>query len=453
MKKYVILLLAVCFSYLSYADKNVEPTSFKKGSKVCFIGDSITHNARYIKNIVLFYVTRYPTDKINFYDVGISGDTASYVNKRLKEDVLSLKPDFATLMIGMNDTKYMRENPNDWFRNKLEENRQLYVKNVGEIIQKIKDANCKLILFAPSPYDEGAKIENKPAVFGKRRELEYFSDQCRRFAFKYNLPLIDMWNYMSDISVDIQKQYPEISTSGYDRVHPSDMGAYVMMSNFVRTLGEYREISTVEIDAEKSKLEYAFNCDVSNFKADKTNVSFDSLEYSLPFPLNDDTSFAERYVRFVKEYNRQIIKVIGLEKGKYSLLIDDKEVAQYSSDELAKGVNIGNNKKTPQYAQAIETEKVSFVFRDFCNELREINATEMWQRLYELDSFEARVERLETMLKENKIKHPYIKKCAQLYKTTKPKQAEMFAKSRQLHDELYKVAQPKEHKFELKKIQ
>ena len=76
----------------------------------------------------------------------------------------------------------------------------------------------------------------------------------------------------------------------------------------------------------------------------------------------------------------------------------------------------------------------------------------MWQKLYELDSFEARVERLEKMLKEKKIKHPYIRKCAVLYKTTKPKQAEMFAESRRLHDELYKIATPKKHRFELKKI-
>lgn len=451
MKKNIVILVVLALATSAFAKKDVKPT-FEAGSNVCLIGDSITHNAKYMKNIVLFYATRYPTDKINFYDVGISGDVAKYVNKRLKDDVLSLKPNYATLMIGMNDTRYMRENPNDWFRNKLEENRQSYIKNVGEIIQKIKDANCKLIMFAPSPYDEDAKIKDKPVVFGKRRELEFFADQCRRFAFKHNLPLIDMWNYMTDVSIEIQKKHPEISTSGGDRVHPNDMGGYVMMSNFVRTLGEYREISTVEINAKSSKLEYTFNCDVSDFKAEKNRVSFDSLEYSLPFPLNKDTAFAEEYVRFVKEYNRQIIKVIGLEKGDYSLLIDGKEVAKYSSDELAKGVNIGNNTNTPQYKQAVETEKASFVFRDFCNSLREINATEMWQKLYELDSFEARVERLEKMLKEKKIKHPYIRKCAVLYKTTKPKQAEMFAESRRLHDELYKIATPKKHRFELKKI-
>ena len=41
---------------------------------------------------------------------------------------------------------------------------------------------------------------------------------------------------------------------------------------------------------------------------------------------------------------------------------------------------------------------------------------------------------------------------ALLYKERKLKQAEMFAKSRSLFDEIYKIATPQKHKFELKKI-
>ena len=308
-------------------------------------------------------------------------------------------------------------------------------------------------MFAPSPYDKFADIKNKPVVWGKYEELKFYSDQCRRFAYKHKLPLVDMWNYMLDVNFNMLKDNPEVSLSGYDRVHPSDVGGYVMMANFVRTLGEFREISKIEIDASKANIDATFNCDVSNLKADSTSASFDCIEYALPFPLNKDTKHAEKYIGFAKEYNQEVLHVRGLQKGKYSLAIDGKVVGEYSEEELAKGVNLGNNEKTPQYAQAVEAEKLAFIFREYCNELREINATEMWQKLYELDSFQARVQRLETMLKENKIKHPYIKKCAELYKTTKPQQAQMFAKSRKLLDDIYTATQPKKHTFELKKVQ
>ena len=453
LKKYTITLLALCASCALFAKKDATPVAFETGANVCFIGDSITHAGKYTKNIVLYYATRYPTDKINFYNTGISGDTAAYVNKRLQEDVFALKPNYATLMIGMNDTKYMKEHPCEWYRNKLEEVHQLYIKNISEIIKKCEDQKCRLIMFAPSPYDKFANIKDKPVVWGKHEELKFYSDQCRRFAYKHKLPLVDMWNYMLDVNFNMLKDNPEVSLSGYDRVHPSDVGGYVMMANFVRTLGEFREISKIEIDASKANIDATFNCDVSNLKADSTSTSFDCIEYALPFPLNKDTKHAEKYIGFANEYNQEILHVRGLQKGKYSLAIDGKVVGEYSDEELAKGVNLGNNEKTPQYAQAVEAEKLSFIFREYCNELREINATEMWQKLYELDSFEARVQRLETMLKENKIKHPYIKKCAELYKTTKPQQAQMFAKSRKLLDDIYTATQPKKHTFELKKVQ
>ena len=240
--------------------------------------------------------------------------------------------------------------------------------------------------------------------------------------------------------------------SGGDRVHPNDIGGYVMMANFIRTLAEHRDISTVEIDAEKSKLEFSYNCDVSNLKANQTSVIFDSFEYSLPFPLNNNTNFIDKYIHFAKDYNRQIIKVMNLQKGDYNLLIDGKIVGKYSSDELSKGVNIGNNANTPQYAQAMEVEKTSFEFRDYCVILREIEAVERWQGVYFIDSIEARIAKVEKDLKENRITSPYIKARALLYKERKLKQAEMFEKSRSLFDEIYKLAIPKKHTFELKKI-
>lgn len=51
------------------------------------MGDSITHGGGYMRNITLFYATRYPEDFLNFYNLGISGDTVKHVNKRMKSDI------------------------------------------------------------------------------------------------------------------------------------------------------------------------------------------------------------------------------------------------------------------------------------------------------------------------------------------------------------------------------
>ncbi len=103
MHKY-ILFFAIAFAcVVSKSAQDIKPAAFSKGDNVCFIGDSITHGGAYVMRITLFYATRFPHDRINFYNVGISGDTVQHVNKRTESDILSLKPDVATLMIGMNN--------------------------------------------------------------------------------------------------------------------------------------------------------------------------------------------------------------------------------------------------------------------------------------------------------------------------------------------------------------
>ena len=52
------------------------------------------------------------------------------------------------------------------------------------------------------------------------------------------------------------------------------------------------------------------------------------------------------------EMNREVLKVTGL-KGDYKLLIDDEEIGTWSGDDLAKGINLAAESKTPQYQQAL----------------------------------------------------------------------------------------------------
>ena len=90
-------------------------------------------------------------------------------------------------------------------------------------------------------------------------------------------------------------------------------------------------------------------------------MSFDYLAEALPYPLDtiargwgQKKSQAEvlKVVPFMEEMNRETLKVTGL-KGNYKLLIDDEEIGTWSGDELAKGINLAAESKTPQYQQAL----------------------------------------------------------------------------------------------------
>lgn len=77
------------------------------------------------------------------------------------------------------------------------------------------------------------------------------------------------------------------------------------------------------------------------------------LRYYCPW-LGTKKSQAEvlKVVPFMEEMNRETLKVTGL-KGNYKLLIDDEEIGTWSGDELAKGINLAAESKTPQYQQAL----------------------------------------------------------------------------------------------------
>lgn len=450
----IIYISALCSAAAAsaFAAKDISPRAFPSGGTVCYVGDSITHGGGYMRNITLFYATRYPEDFVNFYNLGISGDTVRHVNKRMKSDVLAVKPAVATLMIGMNNSNTYAKPDMDAARAKaVENNRLAYRKNLSEILDKFASANCGVILFTPSPYDETAKLETPPTV-GKNGELREFSKCISEEAKRRGLKLVDMHGYMMKINAELQRDFPEKSVSGKDRVHPQAFGNFVMAANFVRTLGESDTVSRVAVDLSKKSVSENFNCEVSDLECGADSVKFTLSEHSLPFAVDGDSEFADKYVKFLDAYNRQIVKVAGLPAGGYELLIDGKRVGEYSAAALASGVDLGNNKNTPQHAQSLRVSAAADEFRKTFGTLREINATEMWQGLDDIASPEEQIAKVESLLKGNfKYKHPYIVKCAKEYKNTKPKQAEMLAKTREQLAKIYKEAQPKPHKYEIRR--
>jgi lysophospholipase L1-like esterase len=85
----------------------------KDGQTMVLIGDSITDCGRmgdaaplgngYVAFFVDLAMAKYPERRIRFVNKGISGDTALDLTERWEADVLSLRPDCLSVMIGIND--------------------------------------------------------------------------------------------------------------------------------------------------------------------------------------------------------------------------------------------------------------------------------------------------------------------------------------------------------------
>ena len=104
MKKFLVLVAAVCMAYTTAFAQTVKP--FKEGDRAVFLGNSITDGGRYHSFIWLYYMTRFPNMPIRIFNGGIGGDTAYDMNKRLDGDIFSKNLTVLMVTFGMNDSGY-----------------------------------------------------------------------------------------------------------------------------------------------------------------------------------------------------------------------------------------------------------------------------------------------------------------------------------------------------------
>ncbi len=78
---------------------------FKTGDRVCFVGNSITHEGEFTGYIALYYATRFPAEKISFFNGGIAGDEASDIISRMDSEVLVHPPSVTGSIVGMKDVR------------------------------------------------------------------------------------------------------------------------------------------------------------------------------------------------------------------------------------------------------------------------------------------------------------------------------------------------------------
>ncbi len=144
---------------------NAQPPNllFKKGDRVCFVGNSITHNGEFHHNIMQYYVTRFPNQRVHFFNAGIKGDVTGGILQRMDSDILMHKPTHAVIMIGMNDVQrelYGKSvSLNEDTLAKRKEALDLYSINLEKIVSVLLKKGVKVILQKPSAYDQTSTIK------------------------------------------------------------------------------------------------------------------------------------------------------------------------------------------------------------------------------------------------------------------------------------------------------
>ena len=360
MKKLFVLIAAACMTCTAAFAQTVKP--FKEGERAVFLGNSITDGGHYHSYIWLYYMTRFPDMPIRVFNGGIGGDTAYDMNKRLDGDIFVMKPSVLMVTFGMNDSGYFEYNgdkPKEFGEQKYQES----IKNYQQMEKRFKDLpDTRIVMVGTSPYDETVQLKENTPFKTKNETIKRLVEYQKESAAKNNWEFTDLNAPMTAINQQYQQKDPTFTLCGSDRIHPDNDGHMVMAYLFLKAQGFVgKEVADMEINANKKQAVKSENCTVSNIKKNGKDLSFDYLAEALPYPLDtiargwgQKKSQAEvlKVVPFMEEMNLETLKVTGL-KGNYKLLIDDEEIGTWSGDELAKGINLAAESKTPQYQQAL----------------------------------------------------------------------------------------------------
>lgn len=335
---------------------------FKKGDRVVFVGNSITDGGHYHSYIWLYYMTRFPNQRIDVLNAGIGGDVAANILSRFDGDVTTKKPTVIALTFGMNDTRYfeyLKPGTDEMAAKAV----QTSFENYQQIEKKLKALPAvRKILMSSSPYDETTKGKGNYYP-GKSKAMLRVAEFQEAAARKNNWEFLDFNRPMTAINEAFQKKDTTFTICGGDRIHPGQDGHMVMAYIFLKNQGfANKEVADVVVDAQQKKVQRAGNSTVSNLSVTGTDVQFDYLAKALPYPLDTVArgwgattrqSEVVDLVPFTKEFNREVFTVKGLKADKqYLLLIDKDTVGTFSGAQWAEGVNLAEISRTPQYQQA-----------------------------------------------------------------------------------------------------
>ena len=337
---------------------------YRDGDTVVFLGDSITHGGSYHAYIADYYRTRFPAADIRFVNAGLSGDTAAGALARVTEDVAARTPTQVAVHFGMNDVGRSAYLPVATTESLAEQAaaRERYRVSLTKLVENVRAAapSARLTYLTPTPYDERVVITNAPPNrtgwasvnnVGCNAALGAFAGFVLEKGKADGVPTVDWYSPLDRFLRERQAVDPHFRITRIDRVHPEALGHAIMSWTFLRVQGVPADVSNVSVDAVGGTAK-TVRAEVSDVVCDDGCLSFTVLAEALPFPVPREAVPYLKAFDVEETLNREVLVVTGLATGRYSLLIDDEPVGTYSDGELADGVRLGFNARTPQYRQA-----------------------------------------------------------------------------------------------------
>ena len=211
-------------------------------SSILFIGDSITDAGRepmgepapwgtaglgrgYVSLVESWLLATRPQDRVRVFNRGTSGHTVRDLAARWQADVLDLKPDTVSIMIGVNDVWRQFDTPLRTETHVLPEEYERTLENLAVRTLPALGASSRLVLATPF-FIEGNKADPM------RVRMDAYGAVVRRLAAKHGATFVD-----TQAAFDAVLAHAHPMTLAWDRIHPQPVGHMILARAFLAALG------------------------------------------------------------------------------------------------------------------------------------------------------------------------------------------------------------------------
>ena len=200
-----------------------------------FQGDSITDANRVDENqdnfglgcgyalLLASEVERNTKGKIKFVNRGNSGDRITDVYVRIKEDIINLKPDYMSILIGVNDVSHELTQGCGVTPEKFSKIYSMLIEEIKEALPEIK-----IIILEPFVLKGSATTELWEQFNCEVRKLAKISKQV---AEKYSLKFVPLQAEFDKVSSDGDTRYWSV-----DGIHPTAAGHQIIKEELQKAI-------------------------------------------------------------------------------------------------------------------------------------------------------------------------------------------------------------------------
>lgn len=205
-------------------------------NKLVMIGDSITDCGRsqpvgesfkdglgngYVSMVNALLTSTYPAHRIRVMNTGTSGNTVLDLAARWQTDVLALRPDWLSVMIGINDVWRQFDTP---LQTEWHVSLDVYAATLEKLIAETRPQVRGLVLMSPYLIEPN---KNEPM----RAMMDTYGAAIHQVAARHRAIFVDTQAAFDAVLKDIHPM-----TLAWDRVHPNQAGHMLIARAFLKAI-------------------------------------------------------------------------------------------------------------------------------------------------------------------------------------------------------------------------